>query len=1075
VRFGLAAPAGAVRDTFEMIFVLFSFSLSIAAAAFRSIDLGSSLSGEVGFKMLGHTTNTYTARVANAAGDFNDDGIADLMLSASKEPNLYSDSTAGVIYFIFGKSGSSSFSTIDLATFTTSNTNGFHIYGGNVADELSTSAGLGDFNGDGIDDIAVGAQLANPSSRTDAGIVYVIYGRTSVADIDLRTFSASSTNGFMIYGQQQFDSFGNSLMPIGDFNGDGRKDLLALCNNNGVRATAYVIFGTNTRTTDLDLASLTANTDGFRITATPDSSRIYYVGDVNNDGFDDAGVGNYGGTYSGRSSSGIVYLIFGHSTGTAFPDLTLSSMTSGAGAVRILGATASAMLGFGGGSGGDFNHDGLHDFMIGTVNSVYVIFGQSGVATYSDIDLSTYLTSNTDAGQLFSTASGGGYPWYMGSPGDIDGDGITDVFISVPGYSTSGICYVVSGHTTGFADVTLTDSLTAGLALRIVGAAGDGLGFGTAVEGADYNNDGAPDLLIGASYAASNGITGSGAAYVLYGALAAKPSSQPSSRPSAQPSVQPSSQPSAPTSKPSTQPSSQPSGHPSSQPSSEPSGHPSCQPSSQPSRQPSSQPSGHPSIQPSGKPSAQPASCPTSRPSSQPSRQPSSQPSTQPSINLPTAQLIQSSPTYKVRNGFAFAAIGAGGKAEAWGEALYGGDAFAVQSELNANVAEVVASRFSFAAITADGSLGLWGVNASAAGLLRYGSLSYALTGLVANEAAFAGVDSATGRVIAVGSKHHGGNVLDDAYCNGYSLELSAGVRAITASSGAFAAIKTDNTLVCWGNKHAGADVASGVFSALAGAEVVVATMAAFAVLLSDGSVVSWGDRWSGGDSTTVSSQLRDVHHLTASRSSFVAFKKDSGVVVWGYGKYGGDTSAVAAALSSHVTQVAHTFTAMAALKTDGTVVAWGKQAAGGDASVVQSDLHDVVSVTGNSRSFAALTSAGGVVTWGSACCGGSIPSEKVTALSSGVASIHHTDRAFAALKSDGSVVTWGQAAEGGSPGAAVEALLTSGVHTICANDVAFSAIKTDGKVVAWGHSASVPTAGVHFTSSSLAPSAQCA
>jgi hypothetical protein len=56
-----------------------------------------------------------------------------------------------------------------------------------------------------------------------------------------------------------------------------------------------------------------------------------------------------------------------------------------------------------------------------------------------------------------------------------------------------------------------------------------------------------------------------------------------------------------------------------------------------------------------------------------------------------------------------------------------------------------------------------------------------------------------------------------------------------------------------------------------------------------------------------------------------------------------------------------------------------------------------------------------------------------------------------------------------------VDALLTSGVHTICANDVAFSAIKTDGSVVAWGHSVSVPTAGVQFTSSSLAAGAQCA
>jgi acyl CoA:acetate/3-ketoacid CoA transferase alpha subunit len=97
-----------------------------------------------------------------------------------------------------------------------------------------------------------------------------------------------------------------------------------------------------------------------------------------------------------------------------------------------------------------------------------------------------------------------------------------------------------------------------------------------------------------------------------------------------------------------------------------------------------------------------------------------------------------------------------------------------------------------------------------------------------------------------------------------------------------------------------------------------------------------------------------------------------------------------------------------------------------------------------------------------------------VSALSSGVVSIHATNRAFAALKSDGSVVVWGQAGHGGEPGSAVEALLTSGVHTICSNDVAFSAIKTDGSVVGWGHAVSVPVAGVVMTEESMVHPVEC-
>jgi hypothetical protein len=498
-----------------------------------------------------------------------------------------------------------------------------------------------------------------------------------------------------------------------------------------------------------------------------------------------------------------------------------------------------------------------------------------------------------------------------------------------------------------------------------------------------------------------------------------------------------------------------------------PTSQPSSQPSRQPSRQPTSQPSRQPTRQPFGRPSAQP--------SAQPFTQPSAQPSTQPSINAITLQTIRTSPTYKVRNGFAFAVVTAGGKGLSWGEAAYGGDSSAVLSALQSGVTAILGSRFAFAAIKTDHTLQLWGVNVSFDGpaVLRNGT--YQVNSLIANEAAFAGIDTATGRVVAVGSKHHGGNVLDDAYCNGHSALLSFGVRSIAASSAAFAAIKADGTLLTWGNHFAGADVSADFLATLSGATMVVATTAAFAVLLPDNRVAAWGDVWVGGDTTAVADQLREVHHLVASRSCFAAFKKDSSLVVWGFEDYCGDTSAVTAALASHVVFVAQTTIAMAVIKADGTVAAWGAADGGGDASAAQANLHNIVHVYGNSKAFAALTGTGAVVTWGRAGYGGNIPAGKQAAVSSGVVSVYHTNRAFAALKSSGALIVWGQAGHGGEPGAAVEALLTSDVHSVCGNDVAFSAIKTDGSVVMWGHSTVAPVQGVLFTSASLTLPSTCA
>ena len=91
------------------------------------------------------------------------------------------------------------------------------------------------------------------------------------------------------------------------------------------------------------------------------------------------------------------------------------------------------------------------------------------------------------------------------------------------------------------------------------------------------------------------------------------------------------------------------------------------------------------------------------------------------------------------------------------------------------------------------------------------------VTGLVANEAAFAGILSSTNGVIALGSKHNGGDVTSDARCNGFMDELSSGVKSITAAACAFTALKTDNTVYSWGNEHCGAGVSSVSNTALVG------------------------------------------------------------------------------------------------------------------------------------------------------------------------------------------------------------------------------------------------------------------
>jgi hypothetical protein len=1087
-----------------------------AFAVVSDVDLTSfspgPTSGWVGY---GYGELSNMGVIFKPGGDFNGDGLPDALIGASQQHG------GGSVYVVFGTNnfGTSAVDTANAAyPYSLPTGTGITIYSGINMDQCGAYLdGGADFNADGYDDVAIGCP-GRSVTGSNAGSVFVVFGHGApYADVNVNTMTQGS-QGFVVNGLAASSML--SRVAFADANGDGLADLVA-----GAPAFVddvqygwtYVLFGTRSNAYQtVNVASF--NFDGvvgFKLMGhTPDDRFgifVSSVGDHNGDGYEDFAVQAPYATYNGRTNTGAVYVIFGHSSATAFvtnidvetiPTATLKGY-------RVYGPSAGQGQVRQSASPGDLNGDGIGDLVLNTwwsadgagSGSTYVLFGHSG--TFSTIDLATFTFTSAVGYRIFGAYTNSGAVGNIA--GDVNADGYDDIVVasidSKADRAGSVTWYMLYSHgpSTPYSDVSLSSiatGVTTGYKIYSLVLPN---GWTTiAGKVGDINGDGVDDVGVGLPSTNFLGRSQNGAAWLLLSPYPIVPTVSPSSQPTSQPSAQPSRQPAAhPSAQPSAQPSRQPSRQPSVRPSSRPSARPSARPTAQPSREPSTQPSAEPSVPPSAQPSARPSSQPSSVPSPCPSGQPSAQPFSQPSqrptsqpTGLPTSptskpssrpssqptavhyESVLASPTYRVQNGFAFAAIGDGGAVRTWGEAAYGADSSAVQAALNQNVARVVASRFAYAAVKSDGSVAVWGsMNASGPIL----GATVTAHSLVAGEAAFAALEVGTGRVVATGSKHHGGNVLDDKYCNGYSAQLSAGVRSLTATIGAFAAIKADGSVYVWGNKFAGADVAQSLLATLAGTKFVVATRSAFAALLPDNRVATWGDAMAGGDSSAVAGQLQEVYHITASRSCFVAFKRNTGVVVWGYGKYGGDMSAVAAALSSGVTHVAHTRTAMAAVKADGMVVAWGRADTGGDSSAVQGSLTDVVRVVGNGHAFAALTSTGGVVAWGNPTYGGSIPGDKLSALSSGVVSVYHTDRAFAALKDDGSLVVWGQARHGGSPGATVEALLTAEVHTVCANDVAFSAIKADGSVVAWGHEVSVPADGLQFTATQLAAGAVCA
>ncbi|MCX5801506.1 MAG: FG-GAP-like repeat-containing protein [Candidatus Eisenbacteria bacterium] len=337
----------------------------------------------------------------------------------------------------------------------------------------------GDVNGDGYSDVIVGApNYAN--GQTNEGRAYVYHGSAG---------GLAATAAWTAESDQASADFGHSVGTAGDVNGDGYSDVIVgayeYSNGQTREGRAYVYYGS---------AGGLAATAAW--TAESDQANACFgysvgtAGDVNGDGYSDVIVG---APYyaAGQPNYGRAFVYLGSAGGLAVS----------AGWTAVSGGS----FGYSVGTAGDVNGDGYSDVIVGAYEysngqayegCAFVYLGSAG-----GLAVSAGWTAESDqAGAYFGRS--------VGTAGDVNGDGYSDVIVGAYAYEYSnGQAYVYHGSAGGLA-------ATAGWIAQSDQASADfGRSVGTA---GDVNGDGYSDVIVGAP-SHSNGQTGEGRAYVYYG------------------------------------------------------------------------------------------------------------------------------------------------------------------------------------------------------------------------------------------------------------------------------------------------------------------------------------------------------------------------------------------------------------------------------------------------------------------------------------------------------------------------------------------------------------------------------
>lgn len=458
-------------------------------------------------------------------GDFNGDGFADLAIGVPFE-DINGQPNAGVVHVLYGSANGPGAEGSQL----------WHQDRAGIQDtceqkdKFGAALAVGDFDGDGFDDLAIGVAGERVGSPHRTGAVHVLWGRAGGLRAGEGLFLPV---GILIFEEPDSNPLlGGSALAAGDFDNDGIDDLAIgipgqLVAGKSGAGRVQVFTGSATRTLTLRTQIFDQASKGVLDAPAVDEGfgSALAAGDFDGDGFCDLAIGVPREKVGGAPRAGAVNVLYGRATGLhAGGDQfwTQSSIGLGGGSQRndFFGTTLAS---------GDFDGDGFADLAIGAPNedggtgagsqasdsgAVIVLYGSvnklSSDGSQEWNQSSGGISNSPDEGDLFGAAL---------AAGDFDNDGRDDLAIGAPferiGGAVAGAVHVLYGGNGGLS--ASGDQFWHQDQPGMLGGANAGDEFGAALGALDFNGDGFFDLVIGIPGEKMSGNDGAGAAAVLFG------------------------------------------------------------------------------------------------------------------------------------------------------------------------------------------------------------------------------------------------------------------------------------------------------------------------------------------------------------------------------------------------------------------------------------------------------------------------------------------------------------------------------------------------------------------------------